>query len=233
MNPTQRLARITGALYLAVFVFGFFAGQVQTNLVVPGDAATTANNILGSESLFRISVVSLLIVVLADLAVSIAFYVLLKPVSKTLSLVAASFRIVFAAIAGINLVNLFNAVSLLSGAESLTGFTTDQVNALALFFLDAYNTGFSVGLVLFAIHIFVLGYLLFTSRYVPRILGVLLMAAAFGYIADSLVNFLLPNIDATIRAVFFAPGIIGEFSLTLWLLVKGVKVQQTAPTEAS
>lgn len=137
----------------------------------------------------------------------------------------------YAAIAGIILLNLFNAVSLLSGASSLTGFTTDQVNALALFFIDAYNTGFSIALVLFGIHIFMLGYLLFTSRYVPLILGVLLMAASFGYIADSLVNFLLPNVDATIRAVLFV-GLIAEFLLALWLLVKGVKVQQTAPTEA-
>ncbi len=233
MNPTQRLARIIGALYLCVFVFGFFAVGVQGNLVVPGDAATTANNILDSEWLFRISIISWIIVFLADVAVSIAFYVLLKPVSNTLSLVAAAFRLVMAAILGINLLNLFNVVLLLADAESLTGFDTDQANALALFFLDAYDTGVSVGLVFFGIHIFVLGYLLFTSRYVPRILGVLLMAAGFGYIADSLGNFLLPNYDAVITAVMFAPGVIGEFSLTLWLLLKGVKVQQTAPMEAS
>jgi hypothetical protein len=164
--------------------------------------------------------------------VSIAFYVLLKPVSNTLSLVAAAFRLVMAAILGINLVNLFNALFLLTDADSLTGFGTDQVNDLALFFVDAYNTGVSVGLVFFGIHIFVLCYLLFTSRYVPRLLGALLIAASFGYIADSLGNFLLPNYDAMITAVMFAPGVIGEFSLTLWLLMKGVKAQQTAPTEA-
>ncbi len=234
MNPTQRLARITGGLYLAVFVFGFFAVAVQGNLVVPGDAATTANNILDSEWLFALSIISWIIVFLADVAVSVTFYFLLRPISNTLSLVAAAFRLVMSAIMGINLVNLFNALFLLTDAESLTGFDTDQVNALALFFLDfAYNTGVSVGLVFFGIHIFLIGYLLFTSRYVPRILGVLLIAAAFGYIADSLGKFLLSNYDAIFTAVLFAPGVVGEFSLTLWLLMKGVKVQQTAPTEAS
>jgi hypothetical protein len=227
MNPTQRLARITGGLYLCVFVFGFFAVAVQGNLVVPGDAATTANNILDAEWLFAISVISWIIVFLADVAVSITFYFLLKPVSDTLSLVAAAFRLAMAAIMGINLVNLSNALFLLTDAESLTGFDTDQVNDLALIFVDdAYNAGVSVGLVFFGIHILVLGYLLFTSRYVPRILGVPLIAAGFGYIADSLGKFLLPNYDAMITEVMFAPGVFGEFSLTLWLLIKGVNVQQ-------
>ena len=131
-----------------------------------------------------------------------------------------------AAILGINLVNQFNAVFVLTDAESLTGFDPDEVNALALFFLDAFDTGVSVGLVFFGIHLFVLGYLLFTSRYVPRIVGVVLIAAAFGYLADSLGNLLLPNYPPTLTAVMFAPGVIGELSLTFWLLVKGVNVEQ-------
>jgi hypothetical protein len=233
VDPTQRLARITGVLYLSIFVFGFFAVVVQANIVVPGDAATTADNILASEWLFRLSIISWLIVFLADVAVSIALYVLLKPVNATLSLVAAGFRLVMAAILGVNLVNLFNAVIVLADAESLTGFDTDEVNALALFFLDAFDTGVSVGLVFFGIHLFVLGYLLFTSRYVPRILGVLLIAAAFGYVADSVGNLLLANYPSALTAVMFAPGVIGELSLSLWLLVKGVKVQQTAATGAN
>jgi len=147
MDATQRLARITGVLYLSIFVFGLFAVVVQANLVAPGDAATTADNILTSEWLFRLGIISWLIVFLADVAVSIALYVLLKPVSDMLSLVAAGFRLAMAAILGINLVNQFNAVFVLTDAESLTGFDPDEVNALASFFLDAFDTGVSVALV--------------------------------------------------------------------------------------
>ena len=115
---------------------------------------------------------------------------------------------------------------LLSGADYLTVFETDQLHALVLLFLNAHSYGYLIGLVFFGLHCFVLGYLVFKSGYFPGILGVLLIFASLGYLIDSFANFLLPNYDATISLVVLAPAFIAELSLCLWLLFKGVDVQQ-------
>ena len=166
---------------------------------------------------------------MCDVALALAFYVLLKPVSNALSLLAAFFRLGQAAILGINLLNLFFVLQLLGGADYLTVFGADQLDALVLLFLNGHSIGYSIGLVLFGLSLLVLGYLVFKSGYIPKILGVLLIVAALGYLIDSFASFLLPNYEAyeTIFAlVVFLPAFIGELSMCLWLLIKGVNVHQ-------
>jgi hypothetical protein len=231
MNSNKKTARVAGLLYLIIIIAGIFAEFfVRQSLIVPGDATATADNIMASEELFRVGIASDLIMIICDVALALTFYVLLKPVSNSLSLLAAFFRLAQAAILGINLLNLFFVLQLLSGASYLAVFGADQLHALVLLFLDGHSIGYSIGLVLFGLSLFVLGYLVFKSGYFPRILGVLLIVASLGYLIDSFASFLLPNYEnyeAIFALVVFLPAFVGELSMCLWLLVKGVKVQRT------
>jgi hypothetical protein len=229
MSP-RKAARVAGLGYLIIIILGIFAELfVRSKLIVPGDAATTANNIAASEWLFRIGIASDLIMLTFDVVVALALYVLLKPVHKSLALLAAWFRLVHATIYGITLLALFFVLQLLSGADYVTVFGADQLHALVLLFLNAHGTGYRIGLVFFGVHCVFLGYLVFKSGYLPRILGVLLICASLGYLIDSFANFLLPNY-ANYEAIFLlivaVPAIIAELSLSLWLLLKGVNIQR-------
>ena len=179
----RKAAIVAGFGLLIMFIPAIFAHfYVLPSLIVPGDAATTANNIMANELLFHMSICSWLIVIILDLVVAWALYVLLKPVNKSLSLLAAWFRLMHVAIFGSAFVNLFSVLQLLSGADYLTVFETDQLHAQVMLFLNAFDYGLLIGLVFFGFHLFVLGYLVFKSGYIPRILGVLLIIASFGYL---------------------------------------------------
>ena len=190
------LPESAGILYLIIIASGIFAFFiVRASLIVPGDAAATADNIVASEGLFRVSIAADLIMIISDVALALAFYVLLRPVSHALSLLAAFFRLVQATILGINLLNLFMALLLLSGAEYLAAAGAELLQAQAMTFLVAHGIGYSIGLVFFGVSILILGYLIIRSGYIPKILGILLMIAAAGYLVDSFASFLLPNYD--------------------------------------
>jgi len=223
-SSLRKIARITGLLYLIIIVCGLFSEMfVRSNLIVPGDATATAHNIIASESLFRIGFASDLIMVICDIGVALALYVLLKPVNKGLALLAAFFRLAQATIIGINLLNHFTALLLLSGADYLTVFETDQLHALVMLFLQMHAHGYLISGVFFGLSCFVLGYLFFKSEYIPRILGVLLIFATFGYLIDSFTNFLFPRYAGITEWLVVASAVIAELSLCLWFLVKGVR----------
>ena len=167
-----------------------FGMMYVPSLIVPGDAATTANNIMANEWQFRLGILGFIIMVVFDVVVAWALYVLLKPVNKSLSLFAAWFRLVNATIFGIALYNIISVLQLLSGADYLTAYETGQLHAQVMLFLDAFNHTWLIGLVFFGVHLFVLGYLIFRSGYIPRILGILLIIAALAYLIDSFANFL-------------------------------------------
>jgi len=219
----RKAAIVAGFGLLIMSILAAFANfYVLPSLIVPGDAATTANNIMANELLFRIGICSFTIVIVLDVVVAWALYVLLKPVNKSLSLLAAWFRLVYATIFGIALANLFNVLRLLSDADYLTVFEIDQLYAQVMLSLNAFSDGWQIGYVFFGLHLFVLGYLVFKSGYIPKILGVLLIIAGLGYLIDSYAIFLLPNYEATIGYVTF----IGEVLFMLWLLIKGAKIPE-------
>jgi hypothetical protein len=226
------VARVTGVLYLIIIVLGLFSEvYVRSELIVRGDAAATASHIAASELLFRFGFASDVIVFLCDVAVAVLLYVLLRPVSKSLSLMATGFRLTGTAIYGFNLLNYFVAVLLLSGADYLAVFEPGQLHALALLFLEMHRHGYDLGLVFFGLHCLVLGYLLFKSDYFPKILGVLMVLASLGYLVGSFTLFLFPEYEDAITPVYVAP-LIGELSLCLWLLIKGVRIQQSDRAES-
>jgi hypothetical protein len=222
-RPIQRLARATGLLYLLLAVLGMFSAMVLESLVVPGDAQATADSILGARWLFASSLVTWLAVVVADVAISVTFYLLLRPVSHAFALLAAALRLAYSAVLAAVLLNLFDAFRLLTGAQGTAGVGEQQRLAMAVAALDTFSAGFLLALVLFGIHLVTLGALLYRSRYLPRVLGALLVAAGLGYVADSLAGLLLAGHGGLVSAVLLTPAVVGEVGLTAWLLLRGVR----------
>jgi hypothetical protein len=218
-----RYARIAGFLYLLIIVFGVFGELViRSRLIVTGDAAATAVNILASESLFRFGFAADSIMLLSDVAIAVLFYVLLKPVSKTLALTAAAFRLTQAAVLGFNLLNYYAALLLLGGPEYAAAFDSGQLHSLAMLFLEMHAHGYDLGLLFFGLSSLILGYLVVKSGYFPRVLGYGLIAAAVVYLVGSSTRFLLPAYSSKLTPLYAIP-LIAELAFCLWLLVRGVR----------
>lgn len=227
MNSKKNIARMAGLLYLVLALVGPFSLMyVPTTLVVPGDAAMTAGNIMASEGLFRIGLVGEAAIFLVEVVLTVLLYVLLKSVSETFSLIAALSRLSMAIIQGINMLFGFSTLLLLSGAGYLTVFEPQQLHALVLLILDVRQVGALVWGAFFGLHLLILGSLLIKSGYVPRILGFMVTIASFGYLINSFGNFLFPEYQATFEMIVIVFAVIPEISLTLWLLIRGVQVQQ-------
>ncbi|MBE2223473.1 MAG: DUF4386 domain-containing protein [Anaerolineae bacterium] len=217
-------ARIAGVLYLIITVAAIFAHFViPEQFIVPGDAAATAVNIANSEILFRLGAIGMeLVILLSEIVLSVVLYILFKPVNKTLSLLAAVSRIAMTTIHGLNLLNYYFVLRLLTGSNYMIAFGQEQVNALVTLFLDAHSIGFTIGIAFLVPHVLILGYLIYKSGYFPKVLGILFVAAGVGYLIDTIGLLLVPAYTTT-------PGLIAlviavaEISFPIWLLVKGVK----------
>ena len=220
MNP-NKTARIAGFLYLTMAPLGFFGMYGHSMLIVPGDASTTTNNIMASESLFRLSIVSALIVQIVNILVVLVLYKLLKPVNRNHAVLMVIFILVAVPIVMLNELNQFAALLLLSGADYLTAFEADQLQAQVMLFLDLHKHGISIAGIFWGLWLFPMGYLVFKSGFLPRILGVLLIIACFGYLIDSVTFFFFPSFEPIVGYTFW-----GELLLPLWLLIKGVNVEQ-------
>ena len=228
MKSIKNTARLAGFLILLIAVLAPFSIlYLPSTLIVPGDAAETASNVMASEGLFRLGVVVDSVVVLLEIVVIAILYVLLRPVNRTLALVAAFARLAMTVVMAVNVFNSLGVLLLLGDAEYLTAFETDQLHALVLLFLNLHESGIYIWQVFFGLHWVAVGYLVFKSGYFPRILGILLIVTCLGYLMDSF-EILYPSSGAlsTVSSVVLAVGVIGELSFTLWLLIKGVNVEQ-------
>lgn len=232
MNSKASLTRyllITGVLYLIIFCLGLFSEiVVRSSLISPGDATATANNILASQGLFRLGFAGDLVVFLCDVAVAMLLYVLLRSTSEAGALVSSGFRLTGTAIYGVNLLNYFAALLVLNGSGPLAAFSSEQLNSLALLFLEIHKHGYDLGLVFFGLHCLVLGYLLYKSDLFPSILGLLMALAGLGYLVGSATLFLWPRFAGTVEAIYILP-VIGELAFSIWLVVKGLRMGKSAP----
>jgi hypothetical protein len=219
-------ARIAGTLYLLIAVLSAFVHMyVPSELIVSGDATTTATIIMASAGLFRLNIAAELVILLSEVVLLILLYVLLKPVSATLSLVAMVSSLAMTTIHAVNTLNNAVVLLLLSGDGYITVFAPNQLHALVMLFLDAYKHGFNIGIMFLPLHCFILGYLMYQSGYFPRVLGILFVIAGVGYLLDSFALVLLAK--HTTGAVYFAlPIAIAEIAFPLWLLFKGVNAEQ-------
>jgi Domain of unknown function (DUF4386) len=220
-DVSQRTAATVAGLSLLLMailapIANFYA---LGNLVIANDAKATAENILASSELFRIGIGCFLIVAVLDVIVAWALHVLLAPVNKSLSLLAAWFRVVYAAVFAIALMPLLGVVQLLSGAEYLKGLETNPLQAQVMLSLSAFKSGWDLGLAIFGFHLLVLGYLIVKSSFIPKWLGALVSIAGIGYLVDSFGKILIPDYSITVAMFTF----VGEFLLIFWLLWKGIK----------
>jgi hypothetical protein len=223
MNSINKTARLAGLLYLALAVISAFGlVYVPSVILVPGDAAATANNIVASESLFRLGFVGNLLAFTVNIFVALLLYKLLEPVNKMMASLMVILILVGIAIAMLNELNQFAALLLLSGADSLTAFTAEQLQSLASLFLAIYEHGFVLAHIFFGLWLFPMGYLVIKSAFIPKVIGFFLLIAGVGYVVDFTLFFLFPDITVTVSGYTF----VGEVMLLLWLLIMGVKVEQ-------
>jgi hypothetical protein len=221
----QTLARIGGMLYLLIIVTGLFGEMfVRGTLVVLGDATATATNITASQALWRAGVAGDLIMHVADVPLMLIFYVLLRPVDKTLALLGVLFNLVQTAALVAFKLNLLVALFLLGDASYLKALEPRQLHALMYLFIRADGYGFGIGLIFFGCACLVFGYLIRKSGYLPRVIGVLMQIAGVCYLTNSFALLLAPTVAKAIFPAILIPAFIGELSFCLWLLVKGVNV---------
>jgi len=218
-------ARIAGACWLLCIVAGMVGFIAGGPLIVANDAAATAANILANESLFRFGFAANLISGLSYVGVTVFMYYVLKPVSRSLSLLAAFFGLAGVAIGGVAWVSNLVPLTLLHGDQYLTALTASQLQALSLAALKLQTHVFFIGMVFFGIQCISIGYLVARSTFLPRVLGVLLAIGGTCYVIASFANFLLP-LRASLIPFIMPVALIGEGSLTVWLLVKGVNEQR-------
>jgi hypothetical protein len=233
----MKAARMAGALYLIYIVFSIIADVIgRSKLIVLGDAATTAGNILASPWQFRIGVVTDLVATMLFLLTAWALYVLLKPVNRNMALLFLLLNLGGVAVACFSDLFLIASQLVLSGPEYLKVFQADQLQALAMASLYLYKVGFSgISQLFFGAWLFPLGYLVFKSGFLPRIMGVILMVHCVVWLTSTLQFFLFPGfIERTffgITYVSYPLGFIAEFGLTLCLLVVGTRKQRIAVAE--
>ncbi len=218
-------SRVTGFLYLIIIVCGIFAEVgVRANLFVEGDANATASNILGSEWLFKLGFIADSIMLLSDVAVAVLLYVLLKPVSNVLSLMAAAFRLTQAAVLGFNLLMFYAAMLLLNGETYRIGFTSEQLDSLALLFLKIHSHGYDLGLLFFGVSSIMVGTLVSRSNYLPKPLGYGLIAGGIVYLTGSFTRFIAPGYLSKLEPAYIVP-LIAELAFCLWLLLGRLRPQ--------
>jgi hypothetical protein len=198
----SKAARIVGIAFIISFILAILVGNfILPNFINPGDTEALANNIENNEGILRTAIGFYLIILVLDGAIALGLFVLLKPTNRILALILGNFRLIYVAIMVISVI------------------------ALAFQFIDVYGYGTwkLIGYLFFTIHILVTGYTVFISGYIPRILGVLLILAFFSYVLAFYVNFLVPEVLLIIFMLFM---IIGELSLSIWLLLKGSKIPE-------
>jgi len=229
MYTKKKLARIAGLLYLIVIATGLFAEVfVRQALRVPGDASATAHNIQSSEMLYRVGFVADLFNFVCGLPGVLIMYVLFKPVNKYLISLAMFFVIIQTAIIAVNLLNQVSPLLFLGNDSYLSSFTPNQLATLSLHALNLQAQGYGIGLVFFGCYCLIIGYLIYRSTLVPGVIGILYAIAGAAYLVNSFNMFLSKGFENHLFPYLAVPAFIGEMSLCLWLLIKGVKDDKPA-----
>jgi hypothetical protein len=220
MSPLFQ-ARMGGFCWFMCFLTSIYPLVISGRIIVAGDAATTATNLLANEALFRSGTAALLISTAFYVAATLFVYEVLKPVNRSLSLLAAFFSLLGCAVGTFSCLFDFVPFILLKGAPYLNGFTSGQVQGLSYMFLVLRARANDIGLVFFGLHCFGVGYLIVRSNFLPRLVGLLMVMAGLGWL-----TFLFPPLAQGLAPFNMLPGAIGELSLTFWLIIKGLNVQR-------
>jgi hypothetical protein len=227
MNSKKKNARIAGLLYLLIAITGGFGIMyTQSSIIVPGDATATASNLINSEFTFKLSILSNLISQALTIFLVLTLSRLFKGINPKLIKYMVTFVLVAVPISFLNVLNLVAAKMFVGGADFLQVFDTNQLNSLALVFLNLYETGIMVVGIFWGLWLFPFGMLIIKSKFIPKIIGLFLIVGCFAYLIDSFISILLPEYKESVSAIIMLPLAIGEFLTILWLLIKGVKDNQ-------
>jgi hypothetical protein len=229
MHPTDKAARIAGAVYLSLVLLAPFSLMyVPGKLIVRGNAAATADNVLTHEMMFRLCIVAELFGSVIFICLGLALFRLLSGVNMTRARLMVAFVLVSAAVGFLNVLNYVAALTLFRGADFLAVFSKPQRDALAYLFIRLHNQGEFINEIFWGLWLFPFGLLVYRSGFLPRFIGVWLMLACFGWVVLSLIALLFqPYYDAAFRMA--QPVLFAELAIMLWLLIKGAKVP-TAPS---
>ncbi len=225
-NPSSEIspakfALIAGISMVFMWTTPYAEFFVYHKLVIAGNAAETSKNILANENLYISGIFAYLINFIGDVVAAWAFYGLLKPVNGMLSLLTAWLRLVYTVISLSALLNLLTVLRLLYHSEYLTVFGADHLHAQVMLSLNAFRDGWSFAYYFFGIHLILLGYLIFRSTYIPRLIGILIILDGAGWIIFTIQPVLLPNVNLDFIGVTF----FGELVLLFWLLIRGPKIK--------
>jgi glucan phosphoethanolaminetransferase (alkaline phosphatase superfamily) len=229
MQPTNNTARLAGATYLLLLIAPFSLLYVPNKLIVPGNAAATADKIRASELLFRMGIVCELASAVVVIFLVMILYRLFNRVNKMhASLLVILGALVSAPITFVGVVNEIGALTLLRGANFLSVFDKRQLDALAMFFIGLHGKTILVNEIFWGLWLFPFGLLIMRSHFIPRILGILLIMNGFAYLASSLTGLLLPDYASVVDRIAVIPE-TGELWVMLWLLIKGARVEPVEP----
>jgi Domain of unknown function (DUF4386) len=229
MNPTKRLARIAGGLYLLVGIFGGFAeGFVEPKMYVAGNAAATAGNVIANAGLLRMGVLSDLLDGTFFVFTALALYMLLKDVHKSAARAMLVFVVIAAVITCMSAVFEFEGLRVATGGVSAATLGIGGSNALVLLLLDAQHYGLLAAQIFFGLWLAPLGYLAYKSGWFPKALGIVLIVASISYLVDVLAAFLIPDLDKQIHAFTSIVPAIAEPWMVVYLLVIGVRAANPA-----
>lgn len=226
-STPQLYARIGGALYLIIIVIGLFGEMlVRDRLIVSGDSTATAKNIMASESLWRFHIAAELFLLICAIVLLMILFVLLRPVSRELTLLALFFNLVSIGLEAATAMYLIAALFPLGSAGYLKAFSAEQLYAMASLSLKSHGYGFGVSLLFFGCFCVVIGRVIFKSGFLPKTIGVLMEIAGLCYLTDSFALIVAPSFANRLFPAILLPAFVGEASLCLWLLFKGVHVQR-------
>jgi len=233
MHPTVKAARIAGAIYLSLVLIAPFAMlYVPGKLIVRGNAAATADNILAHETMFRLSILGDLIGHVIFICLAIALYRLLSNVNKTWAMLMVAFVLVSAAVGFLNALNNVAAVILFRGGEFLDVLGKSQRDALAMLFVRLHSQGEFISEIFWGVWLFPFGLLVYRSGFLPRLLGLWLIIACFAWIALSITALFFPlHYEAAFR--WLQPAFFAEMAIMLWLLIRGANVAPVAAASSA
>lgn len=218
-----RAARWAGLMYLAIIALGLFGeSMVRGALVTSGDPAATMQALAGAPGLWRAGIAGDLLMHVLDLPLIVFFYLLLRPVSPGLAMLATGLNLIQTAVLVANKLNLLLPLYVLDGGAAIEAFTPAQAQGLAYLGIKAHGYGFGIGLVFFGVACLVRGHLLWRCGYLPKTLGALIAVAGGCYLVNSAALLLAPALADRLFPAILMPALVGELALALWLLVRGV-----------
>ena len=223
-TPIKTAARTAGFLYLINIVFGIFAiGFISAALVVSNDATATAKNIINNESLYRLGIAAHIIILLTNIPLGVIFYRLFRVINVSLAQMLVFFTLVGTSVEAYNLVNEFAPLIILSGKSYLNNFTQPQLESIGYVFHPLEGAGFHIALVFFGFYCITIGYLIYKSRFFPKIPGIMLMIGGTCYLVNSFGTILSPAFAAKLVPYILIPSGVAELTFCIYMIIFGVR----------